>query len=121
MYKVEATALTARLDRAQSQGGQALKDAEQEIVSLQSQLKTIESQLKDTKQDRDFKIEKIVTLENSLANVALGHEEQIARDQAAAIERENQQRERDLRHKGEIMQCESKYNDMETKYNLHNF
>lgn len=104
-----------KLSRAQLDGGEALIKAEQEIANLKTENLSVRDDIATINQNLLYESEKRQSLEQTMLNLTLGHEEQIAREKAAAEERATQQREREMQHANELKDQESKAFVIETK------
>jgi len=112
--------LEDKVSRAQSQGGEALAKSEEEITKLQDANAAVKAELASVRQELSYAKEKLQSAENTLANMASGHEEQIAREKAAAEERAAQMREKEERHAQEIRDLEGamKASEIRAKYEM---
>jgi hypothetical protein len=111
----ELTAAKEKLSRAQMDGGEAMVKAEQEIANLKKENSSLRDEIATINQNLLYETEKRQSLEETMLNLTLGHEEQISREKAAAEERATQQREREMQHANELKEQEAKALIIETK------
>lgn len=111
----EITNLKSALARAQMQGGDAMAEREKEILRINTLVDTLKNQLSQANQEIDMKNNRISSLDNTLSSLTAGNEDRIAKDRAAAEERERHDREVNAKHQSEINELEETKRAIETK------
>ena len=111
----ELTAGKEKLSRAQLDCGEALIKAEQEIVNLKKDNSALRDEIATINRNLLYETEKRQSLEETMQNLTLGHEEQISREKRAAEERANTQREREMQHAVELKEQEAKARLIESR------
>ena len=107
--------MISKIDRLQHAGGEAMSQIEGDLNNLKAENKELKHQLHTMQQEYSIALEKLKSLESTLANVTSGNEEMIAREKAAAEERAAQQREREIQHSAEMQELENKAKNVELK------
>lgn len=95
-----------KLNNMQQSGGQAMTQLQAELEVAQKECKELKAALAELQQTLNYEREKLHSLESTMANLASGNEELIAREQQAAEERAAQQREREAQHAQELRTLE---------------
>lgn len=107
--------IQSRLERMQSIGGETQAKSEAAITNLENDNINLRNQVETLKQSLSIELNKLKSLEDSLANLTSGHEEQVVREKKAAEERALQQRERDAQHANELRELENRMKETESK------
>lgn len=115
-FELDLSALQAKLDRSQMQGGEALNSLESQLVDVNSANNSLKEQLLQSNRELSYEKEKLHSLELTMEKLALGHEEMIAKETFEAENRARIQREKDSRHAKELQDLEIKINKIESKF-----
>lgn len=100
--------LEQRLRNVQSSGGEALVAVEKEMTAVQDERDRLRQQVAALEQALQIEKDKLVSLENTLANLTSGQEELVQREKQAAMERAEQQRQREEQHARALQEVEER-------------
>lgn len=103
------------VDRSKESGGKASQRAEEDLLQLQKEMALVRSELGAATQDVFALREKNLSLESTMAQLSLGHEDMVKREQDMADERAAQQREREMAHMTQLQQVQEAAKNAEQK------
>ena len=103
------------VDRSKESGGKASQRAEEDLLQLQKEMASVRSELAAATQDVFALREKNMSLESTMAQLSLGHEDMVKREQDMADERAAQQREREMAHMTQLQQVQEAAKNAEQK------
>ena len=83
-------------------GGQALRDSEQEVVKLRSEIDSYKAKVAEAVFARSEETTKLQSLQQTLSSLTSGENERVLKEQQAAEQRALEQREREAKHAAEI-------------------
>ena len=111
----EIRALQSKMGTLQLSEGEAMKQLDRELQQLKDENSDLKSQIQMLRQELHMEKEKLSSLEMTLSNLHSGKEELIAREKAAAEERAEYQRVREMQFANEIKELETKSKNIEMK------
>jgi hypothetical protein len=104
-----------KLSQVQQSGGQALKDATDSLEKAEQEIVTLQSQLASTEANYHSESQKLKSLRDTLTNSEFSESERIAQEQKAAQERAELQSKRELEHSIAIKEREDKIAEIKHK------
>ncbi len=115
IWQAEITVLTLKISNLQASGGEALRQIDAELQLAKDESSALKAQIHSLQQELSRERDKLQSLEATLANLTSGQEELISREKAAAEERAEKQRSREIEFSNELKEVETKAKNIELK------
>lgn len=111
----EIADLHIKISALQASGGETILQLDKELQQLKDENTCLKAEVVRLQQEINVERDKLTALEGTLANLTSGQEDMIARERAAAEERAEKSRQREIEFANEIKALETKTKNIELK------